>query len=54
MIVWLTANRVYPRRRFREYGVLGDDIVIGDHKVAVEYRGILSDLGVQISGVGHP
>lgn len=50
VILWLAANRVYPKRRFRDYGILGDDVVIADHKVAVEYRKILTDLGVMISG----
>lgn len=36
VVVWLAADRVYPRRVFRDYDLLGDDIVIGDHKVAVE------------------
>lgn len=47
---WMAADRVYPGRSpFRAYAVLGDDVVIGDRKVAQAYAAILSDLGVTIS-----
>ncbi|RWR98027.1 RNA-dependent RNA polymerase [Cinnamomum micranthum f. kanehirae] len=37
MLVWLSAERVYPRGRFLNYAMLGDDLVIADQKVATEY-----------------
>lgn len=37
MRVWLSAERVYPRGRFLNYAMLGDDLVIADQKVATEY-----------------
>jgi len=49
-IVWLAADRVYPNRGlFKAYAILGDDVVIGDRRVAEEYYSIVSDLGVKIS-----
>lgn len=35
MLVWLSAERVYPRGRFLNYAMLGDDLVIADQ--ATEY-----------------
>lgn len=37
MLVWLSADRVYPRGRFLNYAMLGDDLVIADQKVGTEY-----------------
>ncbi|CAA0808072.1 Mitovirus RNA-dependent RNA polymerase, partial [Striga hermonthica] len=34
---------------FRKYALLGDDIVIGDPKVASVYRKMMVELGVKIS-----
>lgn len=50
-IVWLAAWRVQPERThpFWDYALLGDDIVIADEEVALEYRKILEQLNVQIS-----
>lgn len=46
----MAANRVYPGlRALKAYAILGDDVVIGDRRVAAEYSSILSDLGVTIS-----
>lgn len=36
-VVWMAAARVYPRRRFKDYAILGDDVVIADPMVAKEY-----------------
>lgn len=50
VIVWLAAERVYPRGKvFKAYALLGDDIVIADSRVAEEYRKILQSLEVKIS-----
>ena len=40
---------VYPGRRFLDYALLSDDIVIGDQKVALPYKEWLADLGVSVS-----
>lgn len=49
MVVWIAADKVYPGRKFLDYGVLGDDIVITDERVAAEYRRILDILQVNLS-----
>lgn len=50
VVVWMAAARVFgPSYRFKAYAVLGDDVVIGDSRVAKEYASILSDLQVTIS-----
>lgn len=50
LIVWLAADRVFPDKRvFQAYAILGDDIVIGDSRVASAYSNILQNLGVNIS-----
>jgi hypothetical protein len=50
-MVWLAADRAYPNRRkpFSRYALLGDDILIADQRVSVEYRKILDQLQVKIS-----
>lgn len=46
----MAAARVYGTAApFKAYAILGDDIVIGDSRVASEYSSILSDLQVTIS-----
>lgn len=42
-MVWWAALRAYPHRKstFSNYAILGDDVVIGDSRVAREYRLIL-------------
>lgn len=35
--VWLAAEKIYPGKRFLEYALLGDDIVIADARVAQQY-----------------
>lgn len=43
--MWYCAETVYPGKRFTDYGVLGDDIVIADTKVALVYKEALMGLG---------
>jgi hypothetical protein len=47
-ILQLAARRAGHTRWFTLYAVLGDDIVIGDRGVALEYTRIMSDIGVKI------
>lgn len=48
-VVFLACKRL--KRNWREaiYVLLGDDIVIADKDIAMEYREILTDLGVEVS-----
>jgi len=50
-VVWMAARRAYPDRLipFWDYAILGDDVVIGDAKVAQQYTLLLGELGVSIS-----
>ncbi|KAM3320317.1 hypothetical protein P3S67_007517 [Capsicum chacoense] len=50
-VVWLAAKRAYPQRTtpFKDYALLGDDILITDALVAQQYRILLDKLGVTIS-----
>ena len=47
----MAFQRSYPgsKKRFLDYAVLGDDVVIADSRVAQEYRSILDTLSVGIS-----
>jgi hypothetical protein len=47
----MAAQRAYPDRRrpFWDYAILGDDVVIGDCKVASESQTLLQQMGVSIS-----
>ncbi|KAM3357442.1 hypothetical protein P3S68_020372 [Capsicum galapagoense] len=49
-VVWLAAKRAYPQRTtpFKDYALLGDDILITDALVAQQYRILLDKLGVTI------
>lgn len=47
--MWLAAEKVYPGKRFCDYAVLGDDVVIADEHVAPIYASIIERLGVSIS-----
>ncbi|KAG8044296.1 hypothetical protein GUJ93_ZPchr0138g27 [Zizania palustris] len=47
----VAAEQVYPGKRFLDYSLLGDDIVIADERVAIAYRAIMSELQVGISDV---
>lgn len=48
-IVWYCAEKVYRGTRFSKYALIGDDIVIGDMKVAEVYKDVMSQLGVNLS-----
>lgn len=49
IVVWLAADMVFPYRKFSDYALLGDDIVIGDEAVALRYKELIGQLGVKIS-----
>lgn len=49
MLVWFAAELCYPGKKFFDYAILGDDIVIADDSVAREYTALLNELGVEIS-----
>lgn len=48
MIVRKAAHAV-GKPDFRDYLILGDDVVIAGEKVAIEYKKIMTSLGVEIS-----
>lgn len=48
-MVRLSAERVYPGKAFRDYAILGDDIIIADERVAPIYASYIERLGVNIS-----
>lgn len=48
LVVWLAAEKVYPGRKFTDYAVLGDDVLITDPRVAPVYADQLDQLGVSI------
>lgn len=48
-IMWWCAEQVWPGRVFRDYAILGDDVVIGCPKVATKYREALEEIQVSIS-----
>jgi hypothetical protein len=45
MVVWLAAWKVLPGKRFKDYALLGDDIVIAHRGVAEEYESIMVQMG---------
>lgn len=45
MIVWLAAWDVQPTKKFHDYAILGDDIVIANRKVAERYKEIMTKIG---------
>lgn len=49
LLVWMSADKVYPGVIFRNYAILGDDIVIADKQVAIEYASMISDAGAVLS-----
>lgn len=49
MLIWWCAEQIYPGDRFIRYGVLGDDVVICDSRVASLYSSTLTRLNIQIS-----
>lgn len=54
MLVWMSAERVYPGKVFKDYAILGDDIVIADPKVAKEYVKTMEDCQAIISREKSP
>ena len=48
-VVWYAAEQEYPGIRFKNYAVLGDDVIIADTAVNTRYREIITRLGVAIS-----
>lgn len=55
-VVWLAAEIAHPGRIFRDYAILGDDVVIGDPIVAKRYEEALEQLGVtitKVTGITH-
>jgi hypothetical protein len=50
-MVRIAAKRAGKPVSFSNYVLLGDDIVIGDHDVALHYRNIMCELGVEISSM---
>nr|QDH88411.1 MAG: RNA-dependent RNA polymerase [Mitovirus sp.] len=49
VIVQVAASRVGLPLWFRDYAVLGDDIIIANDLVANSYKAIMTDLGVEIN-----
>jgi len=49
LVIWFVAAQVYPGVPFTRYAILGDDIVIGDERVAERYRELISPLNVPFS-----
>ena len=49
VVLWWIAEQIYPGRRFLDYAILGDDVVIADEKVATMYRSLITKWGVKIS-----
>ena len=48
-MIWFVAAQVYPGVPFTRYAILGDDIVIGDERVAERYHELMSQLNVPFS-----
>lgn len=51
LIVWAAAELVNPGQKFRDYALLGDDVVIANRDVALSYRRIMEGLQVKISDI---
>ncbi|KAH0672264.1 hypothetical protein KY290_025126 [Solanum tuberosum] len=49
LVIWFVAAQVYPGVPFTRYAILGDDIVIGDERVAERYRELIPPLNVPFS-----
>lgn len=45
----MAAEAVFPGKRFLDYAILGDDLVIGHPEVAIEYEKLMADCEVTIS-----
>lgn len=48
-LVWYWAEQVSPGMRFRNYALLGDDIVMGDARVTDVYKDVIQRLDVNLS-----
>ncbi len=46
ILIWWSAEQVYPGMVFDRYAVLGDDVVIADQAVAEVYEQALGNLGL--------
>lgn len=54
-MVWLSAEQVYPGKKFTDYAVLGDDVLITDELVAKAYAAFgnkFNKCGIKISEIG--
>ena len=49
ILVWWCAEEVYPGSVFKDYAILGDDVVIANTAVAEKYEQALSRIGVSKS-----
>lgn len=49
ILIWWVAEQVHPGVVFKDYAVLGDDVVIADQQVAALYETTIKELGVSIS-----
>jgi hypothetical protein len=49
IIVQIAANRAGFQSWFRDYGIIGDDIIIANDLVANSYKALMNDLGVEIN-----
>ncbi|PHT98229.1 hypothetical protein BC332_32821 [Capsicum chinense] len=49
LVIWFVAAQVYLGVPFTRYAILGDDIVIGDERVAERYRELIPPLNVPFS-----
>jgi hypothetical protein len=47
-LIQFSAKRAGWKGWFSEYGVLGDDVVIGNHLVANQYKRLMEEIGVEI------
>lgn len=49
LVIWWAAEKVMPGKKFLDYAVLGDDVVIANERVAQWYKYALGALQVKIS-----
>lgn len=48
-MVWMAADLAGHQGKFRDYALLGDDIVIANEVVALQYARMVKEFGVDIS-----
>lgn len=48
-MVWSCAEEVSPGQVFKDYAVLGDDVLIGNRHLSAVYHSLLDGLGLTIS-----